>query len=125
MKEASRRTGLTAHTLRYYEKEGLLPCVKRTQSGIRRFSEEDMESLGLICCLKSTGMSIKQIREFIELSLMGDETLPQRCEMLVAHKKSVEEQMQMMQKHLDKVTHKIAFFTQKYEALKCKSASGM
>ncbi len=118
MKQVSQITGLTAHTLRYYEKEGLLPDVHRTQSGIRRFSQEDLEGLGLICCLKSTGMSIKQIREFVELSLQGDCTLKRRCDMLVAHKRDVEVKMRQMQKHIEKVTHKIAYFTSKYEALK-------
>ena len=118
MKQVSQMTGLTAHTLRYYEKEGLLPDVHRTQSGIRRFSKEDIDGLGLICCLKSTGMSIKQIREFVSLSMEGDCTLKCRCDMLIAHKQNVEEQMRQMQKHIEKVTHKIAYFTSKYEALK-------
>lgn len=117
MKQASQITGLTAHTLRYYEKEGLLPDVHRTKSGIRRFSQEDIDGLGLICCLKSTGMSIKQIRDFVELSLKGDCTLKRRCDMLIAHKKDVEEQMLQMQRHIDKVTHKIEYFTSKYIAL--------
>ncbi len=117
MKQVSQITGLAAHTLRYYEKEGLLPDVHRTHSGIRRFSQEDIDGLGLICCLKSTGMSIKQIREFVELSLKGDCTLKCRCDMLVAHKRDVEEQMRQMQKHIEKVTHKIDHFTSKYEAL--------
>lgn len=117
MKQVSQITGLAAHTLRYYEKEGLLPDVHRTHSGIRRFSQEDIDGLGLICCLKSTGMSIKQIREFVELSLKGDCTLKCRCDMLVAHKRDVEEQVRQMQKHIEKVTHKIDHFTSKYEAL--------
>ena len=118
MKQVSQMTGLTAHTLRYYEKEGLLPDVHRTQSGIRRFSQEDIDGLGLICCLKSTGMSIKQIREFVKLSIQGDCTLKRRCDMLIAHKRDVEEQMLQMQKHIEKVSYKIAYFTGKYEALK-------
>ncbi len=117
MKQVSQLTGLTAHTLRYYEKEGLLPDVRRTCTGIRRFSQEDLDGLGLICCLKSTGMSIKQIREFVALSVKGDCTLKQRCDMLIAHKQDVEEQMRQMQKHIEKVTHKIAYFTGKYEKL--------
>ncbi len=117
MKQVSQMTGLTAHTLRYYEKEGLLPGVQRTKSGIRRFSGEDMEGLSLVCCLKSTGMTIKQIREFVALSMEGDGTLKQRCDMLIAHKRNVEEEIRQMQAHLDKVTHKIAWITGKCEAL--------
>ncbi len=118
MKQVSQITGLTAYTLRYYEKEGLLPGVRRTQSGIRRFSKEDIDALGLICCLKSTGMSIKQIREFVELSMQGDCTLKRRCDMLIAHKRDVEEKMREMQKHIEKVSHKIEYFTRKCEELK-------
>lgn len=114
IKEVAERTRLAPHTLRYYEKEGLLPFVERTESGVRRFSENDLEWLGLICCLKSTGMPIKQIKEFVELSMQGDETLKIRCEMLVAHKKAVKDEIRMMEQHLEKVTHKIEYFTQKY-----------
>jgi DNA-binding transcriptional MerR regulator len=83
---------------------------------MRRYSENDLEWLGLICCLKNTGMSIKQIKNFVELSLQGDETLRARCEMLKEHKQAVEKQIQEMQKHLLKVTHKIEYFSQQYEA---------
>lgn len=115
IKQVSKKTQLPTHTLRYYEKEGLLPNVKRSEGGIRRFSEDNLEWLGLICCLKSTGMAIKQIKEFVELSVQGGETLKQRCEMLVEHKKSVEEQIKTMHKHLEKVTYKIEYFTAQYE----------
>ncbi len=115
IKEVSEKTNLKAHVLRYYEREGLLPNVSRSESGIRRYSEEDLEWLGLICCLKNTGMSIKQIREFVALSAQGKETLKQRCDMLIAHKKIVESQIEEMQNHLIKVTHKIEYFTSQYE----------
>lgn len=114
IRQVSEKTQLPSHTLRYYEKEGLLPFVNRSEGGIRRFSEDDLEWLGLICCLKSTGMSIKQIKEFVELSMQGGKTLNKRCEMLVEHKKSVEEQIKNMQKHLEKVSMKIEIFTAQY-----------
>lgn len=115
VKEVSEKTNLAAHVLRYYEKEGLLPQVGRSKSGIRHYSEDDLEWLGLICCLKNTGMSIKQIKEFVDLSKEGDGTLKRRCEMLQEHKKNVEAQIQDMYKHLDKVSHKIAHFSARYE----------
>lgn len=114
IKQVSEKTKLKAHVLRYYESEGLLPFVSRSESGIRRYSEDDLEWLGLICCLKNTGMSIKQIKDFVELSMQGEETLKQRCEMLVEHKKNVETQIEEMQKHLRKVAHKIEYFTAQY-----------
>ncbi len=115
IKQVSEKTNLKAHVLRYYEREGLLPNVSRSESGIRRYSQEDLEWLGLICCLKNTGMSIKQIREFVSLSTQGNETLKQRCEMLMEHKKTVESQIEEMHNHLKKVTHKIQYFTSQYE----------
>ena len=114
IKQVAEITHLPPHTLRYYEKEGLVPFVERTGGGIRRFSEHDLEWLGLICCLKSTGMPIRQIKEFVELSAEGDDTLKVRCDMLKEHKKAVKEEIHMMEMHLKKVTHKIEFYTQKY-----------
>jgi DNA-binding transcriptional MerR regulator len=115
IKQVSEKTSLAPHVLRYYEHEGLLPSVGRSRSGIRRYSENDLEWLGLICCLKNTGMSIKQIKNFVEMSMAGDKTLKQRCELLEEHKKTVETQIQEMQKHLRKVTLKIEKFTKQYQ----------
>ncbi|MDR2404422.1 MAG: MerR family transcriptional regulator [Spirochaetaceae bacterium] len=118
IKQVSEKTALPPHVLRYYENEGLLPSVGRSLKGIRRYSEHDLEWIGLICCLKNTGMSIKQIRNFVELSLKGNETLPERCEMLREHKKIVEKQIEEMQRHLQKVIHKIDYFSRQYESYK-------
>jgi DNA-binding transcriptional MerR regulator len=118
MKQVSEKTTLPPHVLRYYENEGLLPSVGRSLNGVRRYSEHDLEWIGLICCLKNTGMSIKQIRNFVELSLGGDETLRKRCDMLREHKIIVEKQIEEMQRHLQKVTHKIEYFSRQYENYK-------
>lgn len=115
IKQISERTKLKEHVLRYYEKEGLLPFVKRTESGIRRYSEDNVEWLGLVCCLKNTGMSIKQIKDFVELSMQGGETLKERCDMLKEHKKNVETQIEEMQMHLQKIGCKIEHFTAEYD----------
>ena len=116
VKQISERTNLKPYVLRYYEKEGLLPHVRRTQGGIRRYTDEDLEWISLICCLKNTGMSIKQIREFVSLSMQGPKTLSKRCELLEKHKKDVSEKIRQMHGHLEIVTHKIAYFTQQREA---------
>ncbi len=113
VKEIAEKTNLKPHVLRYYEKEGLLPHVKRTQGGIRHYTDKDLEWLGLICCLKNTGMSIKQIRDFVTLSLRGPETLQKRCEMLKTHQEDVAAKIAEMQRHLEIVTHKIDFFTRR------------
>jgi DNA-binding transcriptional MerR regulator len=115
IKQVSEKTSLPPHVLRYYENEGLLPGVARSRNGIRCYSENDLEWLALICCLKNTGMSIKQIKNFVELSVKGEKTLKERCDLLREHKRQVEDQIKEMQKHLEKVTCKIEHFTKQYE----------
>ena len=115
VKAMAEKSKLSPHVLRYYEKEGLLPHVKRTKGGIRHYSDEDLEWLGLICCLKNTGMSIKQIRDFVDLSLQGEETLKDRCEMLIEHRHEVEAHIKEMNRHLEVVDHKIAYFSNQYK----------
>ena len=122
IREVSKKTGLTAHTLRYYEKEGLLSGVERTQGGFRQYTDEDLERLGLICCLKNTGMSIQEIARFVQLTHEGDHTLEERVELLRAHRERVLERMAEMQKHLDKVTWKLNFFTEKLRAYEADKA---
>ena len=117
-------TGLTAHTLRYYEKEKLLPSVGRSAGGFRQYSEEDLESLGMICCLKNTGMSLQDIARFMQLTREGDQTLRERCELLKQHRESMLARMEEMQRYLDKVAQKASFFSQKlkeYEEQQAKS----
>ena len=123
IQEVSKKTGLTAHTLRYYEKEGLLSGVERTQGGFRQYTDEDLERLGLICCLKNTGMSIQEIARFVQLTHEGDHTLEERVELLRAHRERVLGRMAEMQKHLDKVTWKLNFFTEKLKAYEASKAA--
>ena len=122
IREVSKKTGLTAHTLRYYEKEGLLSGVERTQGGFRQYTDEDLERLGLICCLKNTGMSIQEIARFVQLTHEGDHTLEERVELLRAHREQVLARMAEMQKHLEKVTWKLNFFTEKLKAYEASEA---
>ena len=114
--EAARRCGLTAHTLRFYDKEGLLPYVDRTSSGIRSFKESDFEWLNIINCLKDTGMPIKKIKEFIDLCMQGDTALEQRLEFLRKHKIEVEKQMKELKMHMKTINHKIWYYETAVEA---------
>ncbi len=110
---------LTAHTLRYYEKIGLLSDIQRTKGGIRTYSDSDLDTLGLICCLKNTGMPLAEITQFIQLTREGEHTLKERCDILQAHQEHVRERISEMQKHLDKISHKIDHFSgmlREYEA---------
>jgi DNA-binding transcriptional MerR regulator len=100
-------TRLSPYTLRYYDREGLLPFVGRSEGGIRRFTGHDLEMLGLICCLKSTGMPVKQIRQYIDWYAQGDATLAQRRDMLVAHRRRITARMAELQSNLDKLDGKL------------------
>lgn len=108
--EVVEKTNLTAYTLRYYEKEGLLPSVQRSDSGNRDFSESDLEWLEHICCLKSTGMPIKKIKEYIDWCMKGDETVELRRQMFINHRKEVLKQIEELQKNLQKLDCKINFY---------------
>ena len=108
--KAADKTGLSTFTLRYYEKEGLLPFVERTPSGTRCFKDSDFEWLAMIQCLKNTGMSIKDIKEFVGWCMEGDETLEKRLDMFNAQRKEVEARMAEFQSYLDKLDWKIAYY---------------
>lgn len=108
--EITEQTGLTAYTIRYYDKEGLLPFIHKTASGRRLFEESDREWLELITCLKSTGMKIKDIKQFIEWCIEGDATLTERLHMFQSQKAEVERQMAMLEKHMAKINHKIHYY---------------
>ncbi len=123
IQDVSKKTGLSAHTLRYYEKEGLIAGVERTQGGFRQYTDEDLEALGLICCLKNTGMSLQEISRFVNLTREGEQTLRERVELLREHRESVIARMNEMQKYLEKVTWKLNFFTEKLKAYEAASGA--
>lgn len=108
--QVAERIGITAHTLRYYDREGLLPFVDRTASGIRKFKEDDFEWLSVIECLKNTGMPIKDIKTFIDWCMEGDSTLLNRLDMFKERKKETERQIAELQKSLDKINYKCWYY---------------
>ena len=85
--ETAKRLNIAASTLRYYDKEGLLPFVERSNGGIRIFKDEDFEWLGIVECLKKTGMPIKEIKEFVDWCVAGDATIDQDWHLLRRNKK--------------------------------------
>lgn len=113
---AAEKMSLTTHTIRYYDKEGLLPFVERTESGIRYFSENDLESLEIINCLKATGMPIKEIKAFMDWCIEGDSTLKERYEMFIERKKAVEAQILELKKALDRINYKCWYYQTALEA---------
>ena len=95
--EMAKRMGVAASTLRYYDKEGLLPFVERSDGGIRMFKDSDMESLAMIECLKKTGMSIKDIKLFMDLCADGDSTIDARLQLIDRQRDSVTAQIDQLQ----------------------------
>jgi DNA-binding transcriptional MerR regulator len=96
--EAAKRTGLSISTIRYYEKSGLCPAIKRGNDGNRRFTATDTDWLSLLASLRTTGMSLSNTRAFAALYALGDETIPQRKAALLNHRQSLEDR----QKELDR-----------------------
>jgi len=111
VKYVSEKTNISAHTLRYYEKEGLLPRIHRTRGGIRYYTDEDLEILDLICCLKKTGMPLKEIKTFVQLSRQGSSTLKERCDILRAQQRNVTRQIEELKQYQEKVTCKLNYFS--------------
>ena len=116
IKQAAELTNLTPVTLRNYDKQGLLPFMERRESGYRMFSDGDIAMLRVIECLKKSGMSIKDIRQFSQWVLMGDDSLQERYEMFLERKKAVEAQMADLQKTLDFINHKCWYYETAIEA---------
>lgn len=111
IKQASEKLNLTVHTLRFYDKEGLLPFVQRNNSGNRIFTESDVEWLLLICCLKNTGMPLKQIKKYIQWCFAGETTLENRRKMLIEHRQEVIKQISELQHNLETINYKISHYT--------------
>ncbi len=111
--EAAKETGLSSHTLRYYEKEGLFPFLTRDNNGNRIFKEDDLKWLQTINCLKNTGMPLKKIKEYIDLSLHSDDTLKARLEIIKSHQEIVEEKMNELKGYMDYIEYKIGWFEDK------------
>ncbi|ALB29224.1 MerR family transcriptional regulator [Companilactobacillus heilongjiangensis] len=108
--EVAEKTGLSSYTLRYYDKEGLMPFVHRGNGGRREFTDDDMDFVDLIACLKETGMSLKEIREFINMSMAGNDTLQARLEMFKRQRDEVMKQIEQSQRYLKKLDYKVKYF---------------
>lgn len=110
IKDVSEKIGISAHTIRYYEKCGLLPYISRDANGIRKFSQDDIFWLEIIKCLKNTGMTIENIKGIVDLSLKGNETKDERKKILFNHRKKILEQIKELKDNLKKIDLKIAWY---------------
>lgn len=111
--EAAKMTGLSAHTLRYYDDLGLFPFLHRTQGDKRLFSDADMKWVQLIECLRNTGMPISEVKHYVELCLQGDATTEERLGIIKRQEEIMKQQIQEMRKHLKLLQFKKNYYEQK------------
>ena len=104
------RTGLTTHTLRYYERIGLMAPIGRAESGHRRYFDSDLEWLELLQRLRATGMPIREMQRFAELARQGDATISERRALLEVHQQKLEAQMREIQRTLTLLEHKVSTY---------------
>ena len=104
--EMARMLHVPASTLRYYDKQGLLPFVERSPGGIRVFKDSDFEWLRIIECMKKAGMSLKDIRIYIELAVQGDSTIDARLAMFRRQQDTLRAQMQQLQDTMQELENK-------------------
>jgi DNA-binding transcriptional MerR regulator len=112
IQEVSEATGLSAHTLRYYERIGLIHPIEREENTRRLYTEDDIGWIDFLLKLRATGMSIKEMQRYAELQRQGDVTLPQRVQMLKSLKTKVEAHMNELNEHLKLVCYKIEIYEQ-------------
>ena len=106
VQELAKRFGVSEHTVRYYENEKLLPEVGRDAHGARVFTDEHVNWLNVVLCLRATGMSIGDI----ELCEQGDSTLRERCEIMLRQKERAEEELREVQRKFEVLSHKLSLY---------------
>ena len=108
--EVSEKYGLSVDTLRYYERVGLIPTVNRNESGIRDYNELDLRRVDFIKCMRSAGLPIEVLIDYVALVQKGDQTIDARKEMLIEQRGLLLSRMNEMQKTLDILNHKIEVY---------------
>ena len=108
--EVSEQYGLSSDTLRYYERVGLIPPVNRKESGIRDYNELDLRRVDFIKCMRSAGLPIEVLIEYVALVQKGDRTIEARKEILKEQRELLAARMQEIQKTLDILDHKIEVY---------------
>jgi DNA-binding transcriptional MerR regulator len=108
--EAADALGVSAHTLRYYERAGVIDPVERAGSGHRRYGETDLERIRFVDYLRKTGMPIRRIREYFELVRQGDHTMPERLAVLERHRDAVRAELERGESYLEAIEQKISLY---------------
>ncbi|WP_019240565.1 MerR family transcriptional regulator [Bacillus sp. AP8] len=110
MKEVCKQVGMTYETLKYYCNEGLIPNVKRDKRNYRVFDDRDIAWIKSLSCLKKCGMSIKEMKEYLNLCLIGESSIPKRKSILEFKKKALLEKLQEIEESIDYIDTKEQFY---------------
>lgn len=129
IRQVAEKMGVTVPTLRYYDKEGLMPFVDKKPNGTRVFKDEDFDRLAIITCMKNSGLPIKDIKRYMDLCQEGDSSLKERLEIFLERKEAVQKQMEELTRVMETINHKIWYYETAIEAgteqvhknLKCNS----
>jgi len=103
---------ITTSTIRWYEKQGLIPPIKRDENGRRYYDEADLDWFSVVMCMKGTNMSIEDIRKFAELNAMGDSTLQERLDMVKLQKEKTINKIHELEEYMKTIDFKIMYFTE-------------
>ena len=110
MKETCEKTGLSYETLKFYCNQGLVPNVKRDKNNRRTFDDRDVAWINSLNCLKNCGMSISEMKQYIDLCLVGESSIPERKEILAIKREALVEQLQQVQDCIDYIDWKQGFY---------------
>ena len=110
IQQAAKATGLTAYTLRYYEEIGILPGILRNRSGHRIYEEIDLAWIEWLKMLRSSGMSIETIQEFVTLSRSDEDSIDARCGILDEHRNKIKQRITELEGYLEKLDQKVEFY---------------
>ena len=110
MKQACQKTGLTYDTLKFYCNEGLVPNVKRAANNYRIFDDDDLAWINSLSCLKNCGMSIQDMKDFLELCLAGESTIPKRMEILNDKLVAIQSEIKRLRGSIDYIKRKQNFY---------------
>lgn len=114
--QVSKRYGVSIDTLRYYEKEGLIPPVHRTESGLRDYTEQDCGWVEFIKCMRGAGLSIDTLKEYVSLYKKGSRTLLKRKQLLIDERARLAQHIEQLQATLKRLDHKIEVYEDKIVA---------
>lgn len=110
IKEVAKKMDISEHTLRFWAKSGFFPFIKRNKNNIRLFSDNDLDWVRIVKCLRAVGTENKAIKRYIDLCIKGDSTIPERYEIIQATKLKAKQQMLELQQQMDLLNYKEKYY---------------